>query len=74
MVQEASGLYIGQFGWLVYANAPGTPLACPVIAFVTAETPYGFRFDEISNHALSVSSPSIVPHCGDILRTFFGDP
>ena len=37
---EAGGLYIGQVGWPVYANAPGTSLARPVIAFVTVETPY----------------------------------
>ena len=40
-VWEAGGLYIGQVGWPVYANALGTPLARPVIAFVTAKTPYG---------------------------------
>src|SRR3954470_24810398 len=27
---------------------------------------------ETSTHALSASSPSIVPHCGDIPTTFFG--
>src|SRR3954470_17057721 len=29
---------------------------------------------ETSTHALSASSSSIVPHCGDIPTTFFGDP
>ena len=43
-VWEAGSLYIGQVGWPVDANALGTPLARPVIAFVTAETPYGLRF------------------------------
>ena len=44
MVGEAGGFYIGQFGWPVYANAPGTPLARPVIAFVTAGGAYELRF------------------------------
>ena len=38
------GLYIGQVGWLIYANTLGTPLARPVTAFVTAEVAYGLRF------------------------------
>src|SRR4051812_34344901 len=31
-------------GWLVYANAPGTSLVRPVIAFVIAEVFYRLRF------------------------------
>ena len=33
-----------QVGWPVYANALGTPLAYPMIAFVTAEVAYRLRF------------------------------
>ena len=33
-----------QVGWLVYANAPGTSLSRPVIAFVTAGGAYELRF------------------------------
>ena len=35
------GALYRQVGWLVDANALGTPLARPVIAFVTAEVAYG---------------------------------
>ena len=41
---EAGGLYIGQVGWPVYANAPGTPLARPTIAFVAVGGAYELRF------------------------------
>ena len=41
---EVGGLYIGQVGWPVYANALGTPLVRPVNTFVTAEVAYGLRF------------------------------
>ena len=41
---RAGGLYIGQVRWPVYANALGTPLARPVLAFVTAGGAYELRF------------------------------
>ena len=43
---EAGGLYIGQVGWPVDANALGTPLARPVITFLTVGDAYGLRFGQ----------------------------
>ena len=41
---RGGGLYIGQVGWPVYANALGTPLSRRVIAFVTAGGAYKLQF------------------------------
>ena len=43
---EAGGLYIGLGGWPVDANALGTPLVRPVIAFLTAGDAYELRFGQ----------------------------